>query len=75
MGCHRYFTDNPAEHRAWKIARIGLQRVELLEYKSRHPLKMSQGEKDVLYQDLKRQLQEAIANYEKRNPNRLQAMR
>ncbi len=64
-GCHIYFTDHKDEYRAWKVGRIGLQRVELIEYKSRHPLKMNRNEKEILYQDLKRQLIEAIANYEK----------
>jgi Bacteriophage Lambda NinG protein len=63
-GCHRYFTDNQLKHRQWKVARMGLQRVELIEYKARHPLKMNRNEKEILYQDLKRQLENEIIKYE-----------
>jgi hypothetical protein len=73
-GCHTYFGDHKDEYRLWKIARIGLQRVEILEYKARHPLKMSRGEKEILYQDLKYKLEKEIMRYEaytNRHPGRI----
>ena len=63
-GCHTYFTDHKDEYRVWKIARVGLQKVELVEYKARHPLKMSLGEKEMLFNDLKSQLEREIIRYE-----------
>jgi hypothetical protein len=65
-GCHSYFGRNQHEHRIFKIARDGLGKVELIEYKARHPLKMNRNEKEILYQDLKHQLEEEILKYERR---------
>lgn len=33
-GCHRYFTENPAEHASWQLNRLGKRRYEALILRS-----------------------------------------
>ncbi len=33
-GCHRYFTENPAEHYQWQVDRLGKDRVEAIVLRS-----------------------------------------
>lgn len=67
-GCHSYFGQNWAEHRAWKVKRIGEQRVLVIEYKARHPLKMTRAEKELLHRSLKQQMEKYKTDYTKRRP-------
>ena len=53
--CHKYFAAHIDEYRDWKVNRIGQSNVELLEYKARHPFKLSRGERHImimLYSDI-----------------------
>lgn len=33
-GCHQYFTSHPLEHTAWKVAKVGQDKVDELRLKS-----------------------------------------
>jgi len=62
-GCHTYLGSEAAEYRAWKVKRIGERAVTILEYRARKPFKTTRAEKELLHQDLKRQMQKFKADY------------
>ena len=64
--CHKYFAARINEYRDWKVVRIGERAVTLLEYKARKPFKINRSEKDLLYAEIKKELNAKIADYESR---------
>ena len=62
-GCHSYFGQNWDEHRAWKVKQIGERAVTILEYRARHPFKITRAEMELLHQDLKQQMEKHKADY------------
>lgn len=61
--CHTYFGINKDEHRAWKVRRIGEQRVLRLEYIARKPAKWTRTDMALLYEELKRERDRYKAEY------------
>jgi hypothetical protein len=68
-GCHSHFTKNPDVYRAWRIQRFGEQRIEVLDYKARHPFKITAAEREWLHLELKKQLAKYVEAFEKKYPN------
>ena len=62
-GCHTYFGSEAAEYRAWKVKRMGERAVTVLEYRARHPFKITKAEMELLHKELKQQMEKAKADY------------
>jgi hypothetical protein len=45
-GCHRYFTANPADYFNWKVKKIGLVRLGILEEKKDNPAFAKQARRE-----------------------------
>lgn len=56
-GCHRYFTENPADHTAWMIKKLGIDRFNLLTLQANTPCFMLKGDYEVLNMWLDQELE------------------